>query len=172
MKETYNQYWFTADEHYFHRNIIKYCDRPFDSVEEMNQEMIDRFNSVVGKDDITIHAGDFGLGTKSSIKNVIAQLNGSHTFLLGSHDRWLNKNTMTIYQRKFNGTMIVVCHYCMRTWALSHYNSWHLYGHSHGTLPSIGKSMDIGVDTNNFFPYSLNDIERIMKDKPDNPNKI
>ena len=60
----------------------------------------------------------------------------------------------------------------MRVWARSHYNSIHLYGHSHGRLDGIGKSMDIGVDTNNFYPYSLDDILKIMKTKPDNPNII
>lgn len=50
---------------------------------------------------------------------------------------------------------IVLCHYAMRTWDRSHYNSWHLYGHSHGDLPSIGMSMDVGVDVWGYKPISL-----------------
>ena len=58
----------------------------------------------------------------------------------------------------------------MRTWSRSHYNVPQVHGHSHGKLPSIGKQMDIGVDTNDFFPYSLKQIIKIMKTKENNPS--
>ena len=48
----------------------------------------------------------------------------------------------------------------MRVWNKSHYGSWELYGHSHGTLEPIGKQLDVGVDTNNFYPYSFEDIKK------------
>jgi calcineurin-like phosphoesterase family protein len=60
----------------------------------------------------------------------------------------------------------------MRTWARSHYNSWQLYGHSHGKLEPIGKQWDIGVDNNNYYPVSFDQITEIMKTRPDNPNLI
>jgi len=60
----------------------------------------------------------------------------------------------------------------LRTWPLSHYNSWHLYGHSHGKLEPIGKSWDIGVDANNYYPVSFARIHDIMQHRPDNPNFI
>jgi hypothetical protein len=69
-------------------------------------------------------------------------------------------------------TPITLCHWCMRVWPKSHYNSWHLYGHSHGKLPSEGKSHDVGVDNNNFYPLSLIEITKIMKYKPDNFNLV
>lgn len=171
MQKLKGTHFFTADEHYFHKNSIKYCNRPFKDVEEMNREIIDRHNSVVTADDITIHIGDFGLGSASKIKRLIGELNGRHVFLEGSHDRWL-KGAKQIWESRIDGDPVICCHYCMRVWAKSHYNSWHLYGHSHGTLPSIGKSMDVGVDTNDYYPYSFDDIKRIMKDKPDNPNLV
>ena len=67
---------------------------------------------------------------------------------------------------------IVLCHYCMRVWPKSHYGSWQLFGHSHGGLPGVGKQMDVGVDTNSYYPYSLGEIKEIMKDKPDNFNLV
>jgi calcineurin-like phosphoesterase family protein len=60
----------------------------------------------------------------------------------------------------------------MRTWHRSHYNAWLLYGHSHGRLPPIGKSWDVGVDNNNFTPISFEQVKDIMKARPDNPNLV
>lgn len=166
-------YFFTSDEHYYHKNAIRYSNRPFSSVEEMNETLISNFNSKVGKDDHTTHAGDFTLiKDKKKVYEIINRLNGTHTFLLGSHDYWAPRNYKRMFETKLNGHFIVVCHYCMRVWARSHYNSWHLYGHSHGRLEPIGKSWDIGVDNNNFYPLSFDEICEIMKHRPDNPNLI
>ena len=60
----------------------------------------------------------------------------------------------------------------MRVWPRSHYNSWMLYGHSHGMLDPIGKQHDVGVDNNEFYPVSLEQIREIMMGRPDNPNFI
>ena len=142
----------------------------------MNEELVNRFNAVVPKDGMTIHAGDFYLGPLKNefvYQKIVSRLNGSHIFMRGSHDKWLKgPNIPEIIELNVEGQSIIVCHYCMRTWAKSHYNSWHLYGHSHGTLEPIGKSWDIGVDKNNFFPLSFSDVESIMSVRPDNPNLI
>lgn len=170
-------YFFIADEHYGHwtsseRNIIKYCNRPFDSIEEMDAEIIKRFNSVVSKDDITIHAGDFTLKNKQVAYDYLQKLNGDHLCLQGSHDRWLPKAAPYIWQKTIENQFLVVCHYSMHTWHRSHYNSFQLYGHSHGKLAPEGKQHDIGVDNNNFYPVSFDKIVEIMKDRPDNFNLI
>ena len=168
-------YFFTADEHYGHTNIIDYCNRPFDNVHEMDKALIDNHNLVVKNSDIVIHAGDFTMNRKYGyvLQRYVNVLNGNHIFLKGSHDRWLKgKDAPQIYELKIVKTLIVVCHYAMRTWAKSHYNSWHLFGHSHGRLDPIGKSWDIGVDNNHFFPVSYYDIKNIMAQRPDNPNLI
>lgn len=168
-------YYFTADEHYYHKNIIKFCDRPFIHTKEMNLTMIQKHNNIVKNSDqnITIHAGDFSFGTTGQTKEIINQLNGGHIFLQGSHDRWGNSSgRQFIWQGKIGKEKLTVCHYAMRTWHCSHWNSWQLYGHTHGTLEPVGKQLDIGVDTNNFEPYSFNDIQHIMGRRPDNPNFI
>lgn len=166
-------YYFTADEHYGHTNIIKYCKRPFSSIEEMNSTLIINFNSVVGKNDLTIHAGDFCWYNKQEdVIKLTSQLNGNHIFLKGSHDHWLPNSAKYMWRKMIEGHLVVVCHYAMRVWERSHYNSWQLFGHSHGMLTPEGKQMDIGVDTNNFYPYSFEQIKKIMESKPDNFNYI
>lgn len=167
-------YFVTGDEHYYHKNIIQYAGRPFDSVEEMNETIISNHNSVVSPSDITIHAGDFTwLKDRKEVQKLIDRLNGQHIFLKGSHDYWLPRNkSIQIWEGLIEGQFIVVCHYAMMTWARSHYNSWQLYAHSHGRLKTVGKQLDIGVDTNNFYPYSFDQIYSIMKHKMDNPNFI
>ena len=165
-------YFFTADEHYGHRNIIKYCRRPFDDTREMDYEITKRHNSVVGADDIVIHGGDLTLANRIIAERYITELNGKHFFLKGSHDAWLSESAREIWEKKISGQPIIVCHYAMRVWSKSHYGSWQLYGHSHGNLEPIGKQWDIGVDNNDFYPVSFEQIVKIMKDRPDNPNFI
>lgn len=165
------KYFFTADEHYGHFNIIKYCDRPFASVQEMDDEIIKRHNEVVGVDDTVFHIGDFTLiKDLKRVHNYIRRLNGIHVFLRGSHDYWMDEVETTdssmqyheIEKREIEGEYIVMCHYAMRTWARSHFNSWQLFGHSHGKLKGVGKQIDVGVDTNNFYPYSFKEIKSRM----------
>jgi calcineurin-like phosphoesterase family protein len=172
--------FFTSDQHYFHTNIIKYSNRPFENLLDMHDTLIKNHNDIVSSKDVTIHAGDFSLGKREETEQIIRQLNGHHIFLNGSHDYWL-KGTKSIHEiwekscyndRDGKKYHIIACHYCMRTWSRSHYNSWHVYGHSHGSLPSIGKSHDVGVDNNNFYPVSLEKLIEIMNNKEDNPNLI
>lgn len=166
-------YFFTADEHYGHTNIIKYCDRPFISTREMDVTLINRHNEVVMKDDIVIHAGDFTLSKREQAKAYVNMLKGTHIFLKGSHDYWLGKtHPLQIWEKQIEGINIVVCHYAMKTWAASHHNSWQLYGHSHGRLLPEGKQWDIGVDNNDYRPVSFAQLKQIMLNCPDNFNLI
>ena len=153
-------YFWTADQHFGHTNIIKYCDRPFDSVHEMNSTIINNFNSRVTKSDHTIHVGDF---TFKNPEKYIKRLNGGHTFLRGNHDRWMGKQYHDIWIKTIEKQTIVACHYAMRVWLKSHYGSWNLYAHSHGNLPPLGLQWDVGVDNNNFYPLSFEDLKQIFK---------
>lgn len=168
-------YYFTSDEHYFHKRIIEYSNRPFKDVEEMNETLIHNNNEVVTKNDVVVHGGDFGwLKTIHDAEKIIKRLNGTHLFVRGSHDRWMNKFYHEIWQKRFGDKFIVVCHYAMLVWPRSHYNSILLFGHSHGHLNSKiqGQCYDIGVDNNNFYPISEEQIFEIMKNKEDNFNYI
>ncbi|MHA1289068.1 MAG: metallophosphoesterase [Candidatus Thorarchaeota archaeon] len=166
-------YYFTADEHYGHSKILEYCHRPFRSVEEMDEEIVRRHNEVVGEDDVVVHAGDFcWANKKDQAVKYIRQLNGNHIFLRGCHDRWLPSSAKYIWSKRIEGYIVIVCHYSMRTWPRSHYNTWQLYAHSHGRLEPVGKQWDIGVDNNNYYPISFKDLKDIMQHRPNNFNYI
>jgi calcineurin-like phosphoesterase family protein len=172
-------HWFISDEHYGHERIIEYNKRPFKTIDEMDETIISNSNSVVSKNDITVHGGDFTLwkDVAGIYKKYINRLNGNHIFLKGSHDYWLpRRKSMQIWEKNIfvenRKYYFVVCHYAMRVWARSHYNSLQLYGHSHGKLPPIGKQHDITVDNNDFYPLSEFQIVQIMKHQPDNFNLI
>ena len=134
----------------------------------MNQTIIDRHNSVVQPKDTVIHIGDCMSKNRGLIESIVNRIKGKHIFLRGSHDYWLNKPSLyidtcpilDIWEGKVvmntdhgrQSYFIVACHYAMREWPMLYYNSWQLYGHSHGRLKHIGKKMDIGIDTHNFYP--------------------
>lgn len=171
--------WFTADQHFGHTNIIRFQNRPFRDVQHMNREMISRWNQVVGKQDIVYVLGDFALRIgRSSLTRIFEALNGFKHLVIGGHDKspvlklpwesmqWAN------FLRTDEDEFIHMSHYCHRVWEKSHFNSWHLYGHSHGHLPPIGKSMDVGVDCWDYRPVNLVEVEYYMADRPDNENYL
>jgi len=163
--------FFTADHHFGHANIIKYCNRPWETVEEMDEGLIANWNSVVPEDGIVIHAGDFAFGDPTLYR---PRLNGKIILVKGNHDHVKPSHgydTVCDYlSLKVVKQRIVVSHYCMRAWDQSHRNSWHLFGHSHGRLEPIGKSWDIGVDANHWKPLSFTELSIIMTNRPDNAN--
>ena len=151
--------FFTADQHFGHKNIIKYCNRPFSSVEEMNKVMIDRWNEVVGKDDTIYVLGDF-IWTKKLQNEILTALKGNIIIIPGNHDY---KVLSSIKQINWNQQRIILCHYPLMSWAGSYHGSWHLHGHTHCKIdyPIITNerlAFDVGVDGNNFYPYSILDI--------------
>src|SRR6478735_753357 len=79
--------WFTSDQHFNHENIIKFCARPFDNVEHMNEELIKRHNEVVEPDDTVIMLGDYGMGNIEKTLATVKRLNGNKVLLPGNHDR-------------------------------------------------------------------------------------
>jgi calcineurin-like phosphoesterase family protein len=90
-----NNIFITADQHFGHENIIKFCNRPFKTTEEMDKMLIENWNKTVGSDDIIYHLGDFTLGNFKIAKDYFKQLNGKIQ-VLGNHwhhdKRWLPKD--------------------------------------------------------------------------------
>lgn len=82
----FERIWFIGDTHFCHRNIIKYCGRPFDSIEKMNEALISNWNKVVKRDDRVFMLGDFALCGKDKIVEFGQQLNGRKILILGNHD--------------------------------------------------------------------------------------
>ena len=79
--------YFISDTHFSHQNIIEYCNRPFNNIDEMNEHMIYKWNSVISKDDIVYHLGDFMLDKKDNLANIFNKLNGKIYLIKGNHDR-------------------------------------------------------------------------------------
>ena len=183
--------FFTSDHHFMHSRIIEYTDRPFSNVDEMDAEMISRWNSVVEERDVVYHLGDFTLGGSNAARKYFRQLNGRIQVLANPwhHDRrWLPRHPgSTIVQiglseyysrggykveilppmvvlefKEFGKTnyplAIVLCHYPLARWDRYHYDSCHLFGHSHGKYSTKDLAFDVGVDSNNFTPVSLDEV--------------
>jgi calcineurin-like phosphoesterase family protein len=84
--------FFTADEHYLHENIIKFCNRPFANRDEMKEALIENHNQVVKDGDKVIHLGDFSYrGNWHEVQTILRRLNGNHEFIFGNHDSSLMK---------------------------------------------------------------------------------
>lgn len=167
--------WFISDTHFGHSNIIKYSNRPFASVHEMNEVLITNWNALVKPNDVVWHLGDFAFMPSNKFNNLIDRLNGKINIVLGNHDKAITKNKclnttkisiQNYAELKVNNNLIVMFHYGQRVWNKSHHGSIHLYGHSHGSLPPYGKSVDVGVDckeiTHEYRPISLEEIEFFM----------
>jgi calcineurin-like phosphoesterase family protein len=177
-----NNTWVTADQHFGHKGIIHFLNRPFKSTDEMDEVLIVNWNAKVGENDLVYVLGD--MIWVGDAKQILDKLKGKIIYIpslewthekivLECRDRFEKVSPLlTIKAIRTYGIYITLCHYCMRTWPKSHYNSWHLFAHSHGRLEAIGKSQDVGVDTHNFFPYSLDEITAIMKGRPDNPGYL
>ena len=161
--------WFTADHHFGHENIIRFCNRPFSDVNEMDNELIRRWNEVVKSNDNVYHLGDFAFGGPKRFDYYFNQLNGKILFVPGGHDkRWMRGRgfsncTMPLVTINIDKTIIVLCHYPLRTWDKSHYGSLHLHGHSHCNLDPLPNSMDVGVDCHDFYPINLKQILRKLQ---------
>ncbi len=172
--------YFTSDHHFGHKNIIKFSERPFANVDEMDQEMINRWNEKVQENDKVYHLGDVGLCPPSRLSEILNQLNGHIYLIKGNHEKsalacrdrfeWVKDYyELRIDDPEFHkgSQLLVLFHYGMRVWNSSHWGTYHLYGHSHGSLPDVptSHSFDIGVDCHDFYPLSYDEVKAIMKTK-------
>lgn len=179
--------YFTSDLHLFHSNVIKHANRPFKNVDEMNEALVNNINSRVKSNDDLYLLGDISFGTRDNTYEILSRINGIKYLILGNHDkgilRWKDvqslfyKITPMLEIKVLDNDLsrgyqdIVMLHYSMRVWNKSHHGSWHLYGHSHGTLPDDPNSLsiDVGVDCHNYQPISYDEIKSIMSKKEFKP---
>ena len=139
--------FFTSDTHFYHGNIIRFCNRPFKDVETMNETIISNWNNTVDQDDIVFHLGDFCLGGSAEWTRILDRLNGRIYLIMGNHDL---KNIRQGYK-----------------------DIWQLFGHVHTRKNNTGidaarlqylypTQYDVGVDNNNYTPVSFEQVKRIM----------
>ncbi|WFG74070.1 hypothetical protein QE321_gp014 [Pseudomonas phage SPA01] len=172
--------FFSSDLHFFHKNVIEYCNRPW-TFEEQTEELISRWNSRVGRVDEVYHLGDFAFAGKNKLQpvlDIIKQLNGRITFLKGNHcDSRLWKliadsnlshveDIRDYKEIRIDGVKIVMCHYPFETWNTAHHGAWHLHGHTHGSLPSKGKRLDVGIDNHpDHQVFSYDEVRDYMRNQ-------
>lgn len=181
--------FFTSDTHFFHENIIKLCNRPFESNQDQTEKLIERWNQTVPEDATVFHFGDLIMtGNIDSIINIIQRLNGTINLVMGNHDyqnkldREVIKNIFRSYGgdvmdiasilvRQDNNTQLTGCHYPMLFWPR---DSIMIHGHIHSrpNSTSLEKApfhpmrYDIGVDNNDYRPVSyLNLIDIITNQR-------
>ena len=198
MNQRTDQFFFTSDHHAYHKNIIQLCnrrtivrcgkstvDRTFDTVFEMMDDQVRKWNAVVRPTDIVYHLGDAVLGTVEQAKTFFGRLNGNIFILtnVDHHDRrWIQKTQHTHEIKSAQGTPltflppllmispdisfnkktfrqnIVLCHYPLSAWNKSHFGSWMLHGHEH-VLNEFGRGLvlNVGVDLWD-RPVSLSEV--------------
>lgn len=187
--------FFTADLHFCHGNILKYCRRPwlrdgdliggqwvsddvkFARTKEMDEAMIANWNAVVGSKDVVYVLGDFAFCKSSvEVEGYVRRLNGHIYLVRGNHDKkpvtsargfaWVGGKEQGL-MAVVKGQEMFLSHYACRVWNQSHHGSWHLYGHSHHTLPDdpCSLSLDVGVDGWDFTPVSFDQIREKMSQK-------
>lgn len=155
----------TSDSHFFHNNIIKYCNRPFDTVEEMNEGLIEAWNNVVREGDTVYHLGDLSFAGYNRTKSVLKRLNGNIIFHIGNHDR--RKVIHELYKEGLLYHYHEVGSYLKRDkqqmW-LTHYpmeigvraKKWSVCGHIHDEKNTYSNQINVGVD-------SLSHLVRLKK---------
>ena len=183
--------WLCSDSHYGHKNICRGVTswrlpdgripiektRDFDTIEQMNEAIVDGINSVVGQDDVLIHLGDFSFGGFENIQKFRDRIICKEIHLiLGNHDTHIENNkgdvqelftsvnhyTRLLYKNK----TFVLCHFPISSWDSLNKGHIHLHGHVH--LPTNlrfgkGKKMDVGFDGHpTFGVYDMDDIIKIM----------
>jgi calcineurin-like phosphoesterase family protein len=175
--------WFTSDWHIAHKSILFYDNRPFKDVEEMNEEIFRRCNEVVMPEDTLIYGGDLAFDLRGDLQKIYyyrSRINcRTVKFVLGNDDKLIEKhryqlvrdgvfNSITeVYTEVSTKPNVFVSHFAHRTWNKMQHGVYHLYCHSHGTLPEDPNSLsfDIGANTNNYYPYSFADVRARMSTK-------
>jgi len=160
--------FFTADTHFFHHNIIKFSNRPYQTVWEMNEGLIDNWNKKVAINDTIYHLGDV---TWKNPEEILPRLNGKIILIKGNHDHKIEKlkrngirEVHDYLEIKLHSKILVLFHYPIENWNRKHYGTIHLHGHCHGELKNkIQNRMDIGVDCHDMQPVEFEELLEKVK---------
>lgn len=188
MKIKGNTFFF-SDPHYHHKNICKGVSswggkdqtRPFDTLDEMNDKIVNDINETVGQDDWLVCLGDWSFGGFDKIEQFRSRLVCQKIILVyGNHDEHIIANrggvqdlfhsTHFRLQLNANGEVYELNHFPMAVWDQAHHGRCHLFGHVHGSFDNGGRSLDVGIDNifkirGNYKPLSQDDIHTLLKDK-------
>ncbi len=176
--------YFSSDQHFYHKNVITYCNRPYASLEEMHQALIDNWNKVVQPTDTIFILGDFCFGGVDKWKGILSQLQGEKHLVKGNHDmKQAKPERAEEFGFKWIGKDAVIKDDELGDILLSHYpyhgdhtegdryldrrptdkGGWLLHGHVHCAWKMLGRQINIGVDQWNFTPVSLEEVREYIK---------
>ncbi len=167
--------YYVADTHFGDGRIIGLCHRPFSSVEDMTEKIVERWNSVVDDSDHVYVIGDFACGGVNNLGEIADSLNGHIHLIPGNHDEeWIHRADVppsidimdTIETIMDGGTEVVLCHYPLCSYEGSLRAAVHVYGHVHNNesepnyclLKYLKNSYNAGVDVNGFIPRTLKQL--------------
>lgn len=167
----YENVWVWSDTHFGHKNIIKYCDRPFCDLDEMSQQLIDNHNAVVGDDDLVIWVGDVAFMSDQKANEILANLNGERVLVIGNHDMNKGKVRNLDFKEKHlvytieSPIPIVFTHYpfenCPPEWI-------NVHGHIHNAYDTNSlQHINVSVEVIDYTPMHWDNILRIAKTRWD-----
>lgn len=175
--------YYISDLHFQHDNIIKLCDRPFTSTKEMNEKLIEKWNSKIQDDDIVYFLGDFTCrGNNNEATRILKQLKGHKVFIRGNHDKvtWLESvhsqgliESYTSYMEvNDNDRKVILCYYPIHSWNGLYRGSYHLYGHVH-TKTVINEDwqkrrFNVCCEVINYEPKTLDELINLYIGEEDN----
>lgn len=166
--------FYTADCHFYHKNIIRYEDRPFTGVEDMNNYLMWKWNQKVGKGDEVYIMGDFAFCSGRQANELLDQLNGRKFLIKGNHDSFLQDRDfdrskfvwIKDYAKIYDGNeKVILFHYPIAVWDCKHHGSIHLFGHIHSDkedhhplVVKLDGAYNVGVDVRDNAPVTLQEI--------------
>lgn len=168
------QVFITSDLHLGHANIIKYCNRPFKDVYDMNRTLVYNWNSTIRKDDIVYFLGDLSYDRNSYTDSWLRKLNGKITFIKGNHDESNSIELLDHMIIEFNGFKFYLTH--NPTNVPSSWNGWVIHGHVHNNshdydmrkkYPYINydkKTVNVSVELTKYKPLKLSTIVKQIKE--------
>lgn len=151
-----------SDTHFSHHNIIKYCNRPFESTEVMDYVLVNLWNTMVGPEDIVFHIGDVAFGGPDVADPILQSLNGKKILITGNHDRaWLKRHPCWLkvcdrFNFNYKGVDVRMQHHPHQHPNL---HSLFLHGHTHGKDGIYhNNQFDMSVENWNYAPVELDEV--------------
>jgi len=166
--------YYSADLHLNHKNIIKYCNRPFTDTDTMNDLILRNIRETVTDNDDFYILGDFAFGNNiDKISSQLDQIPGRKHLIIGNHDspevinlpQW--ESTHDILEMIDGNTKLVLCHYPMISWNKIGKGAINVFGHVHNNWRGSSQSVNVGVDVFNFKPVTISEIVRRAKSLPE-----
>jgi calcineurin-like phosphoesterase family protein len=166
------QIWITSDLHLGHTNILKFQkNRNFNNIEEMDQHILYEWESKVGPNDIVFVLGDVSWYPVHKTAGIIQSLPGHKILIRGNHDKFELKpffdQSFEYLTLHIDGIPIIMFHFPIHDWDRRHHGSFHLHGHTHGSLLSDNRRKDVGLDANSKLTlFNWEEIKTELLTKP------